>query len=195
MALKQMDRSRQARGRMLERAGHGPQPTVSIILHAEPGLNLRRYGTDEAGGPPVLLVPAPIKRAYIWDLAPEVSVVRRWLEQGYRVYLAEWTPLADADDRDDLGLADYADRLLTACRQAIAADGAQSSARSSPAIRWAASWRQSTAACIRTSCAPPSCSSRRCTSGRNPAASTRWCRPRRTRARSPTPSATCPASS
>jgi polyhydroxyalkanoate synthase len=124
MALKQMDRSRQARGQFLERAGYGPQPTPSTILHAEPGLNLRRYGTGESGGPPVLLVPAPIKRAYIWDMAPEVSVVRRWLEQGYRVYLAEWTPPAEADEPTDPGLADYADRLLTACRLAIAADGA-----------------------------------------------------------------------
>jgi polyhydroxyalkanoate synthase len=123
MALKQMDRSRQARGQMLERAGYGPRPTPSTILHSEPGLNLRRFGPQHAGGPPVLLVPAPIKRAYIWDLAPEVSVVQRWLERGYRVYLAEWAPLNDADQKHDFGLADYADRLLGACRQAIAADG------------------------------------------------------------------------
>jgi polyhydroxyalkanoate synthase len=124
MALKQMDRSRQARGRLLERAGHGPQPTPSTILHSEAGLNLRRYGFDAGDGPPVLLVPAPIKRAYIWDMAPDISVVRRWLEHGYRVYLAEWTPPADEGEDTDLGLADYADRLLTACRQAIVADGA-----------------------------------------------------------------------
>jgi polyhydroxyalkanoate synthase len=127
MALKQMDRSRQERGRMLERAGHGPQPAPSTVIHAEPGLNLRRYGPGDADGPPVLLVPAPIKRAYIWDLAPEVSVVRRWLERGWRVYLAEWTPLAEmgpADGGHQLGLAGYADRLLSHCRQAIAADGA-----------------------------------------------------------------------
>jgi polyhydroxyalkanoate synthase len=84
-ALKQMDRSRQARGQMMERAGYGPRPTPSIVLHREPGLNLRRYGPQAAEGPSVLLVPAPIKRAYIWDLAPEVSVVRRWVEHGYRV--------------------------------------------------------------------------------------------------------------
>ncbi len=120
MALKQMDRSRQERGRMLERAGHGPQPAPSTIVHAEPGLILRRYGPDTAEGPPVLLVPAPIKRAYIWDLAPEVSVVRRWLERGWRVYLAEWAPLTEAGP--DLGLADYAGGLLSHCRQAIAAD-------------------------------------------------------------------------
>lgn len=124
MALKQMDRSRRARGQMLERAGYGPRPTPSTIVHAEPGLKLRRYGPLAAEAPPVLLVPAPIKRSYIWDLAPEVSVVKRWLERGYRVYLADWLPLDDDAGEQDYGLADYADRLLGACRQAIAADGA-----------------------------------------------------------------------
>ncbi len=116
--LKNMDRSRQARGKLLDRAGYGPQETPSTVVHSEPGLNLRRYESDNADGPPVLLVPAPIKRAYIWDLAPENSVVRRWLARGYRVYLAEWTPVAD-DDKD-LGLDDYGDRLLAACQHAIA---------------------------------------------------------------------------
>lgn len=132
MALKQMDRSRQARGQMLDRAGYGPRPTPSTLLHAEPGLKLRRFSPTSAEAAPVLLVPAPIKRAYIWDLAPEVSVVRRWLERGYRVYLAEWSPLDAADGaagdeagrEHDFGLADYADRLLATCREAIAADAA-----------------------------------------------------------------------
>jgi polyhydroxyalkanoate synthase len=134
MALKQMDRSRQARGQMLERAGYGPRTTPSTVVHREPGLKLRRYGAQAAAGPSVLLVPAPIKRAYIWDLAPEVSVVRRWVERGYRVYLAEWEPLADAGHGQDFGLADYAERLLSACRQAIAADGAADGADNKPVI-------------------------------------------------------------
>jgi polyhydroxyalkanoate synthase len=123
MTLKQMDRSRQARGQMMERAGYGPRPTPSTTVHREPGLHLRRYGPQAAEGPSVLLVPAPIKRAYIWDMAPEVSVVRRWVERGYRVYLAEWEALQEADSGQDAGLADYADRLLGACRTAMQADG------------------------------------------------------------------------
>jgi polyhydroxyalkanoate synthase len=120
-ALKDMDRSRQERGRMLDRAGYGPQETPSTVVHAEPGLKLRRYGAND-DGPPVLLVPAPIKRSYIWDLAPEVSVVRRWLERGWRVYLAEWVPLDD--QQADFGLDTYGERLLSACRRAMLADGA-----------------------------------------------------------------------
>ncbi|WP_440962713.1 alpha/beta fold hydrolase [Massilia sp. GER05] len=124
-ALKNMDRSRKARGEMLERVGYGPQQTPSTVLHTEPGLNVRRYGApaDIApnGSPAVLIVPAPIKRPYIWDLAPDISVVRRFLERGYRVYLAEWVALPDTHDH--FGLDDYGDHLLAACRRAIAADG------------------------------------------------------------------------
>lgn len=146
-ALKQMDRSRQARGQMLDRAGYGPRETPSIVLHTEPGLRLRRYAAAEtpadgsagapADKPAVLLVPAPIKRAYIWDLAPGISVVQRWLERGYRVYLAEWVPLgeqhsgagsdadAPSDDDADFSLAGYGDRLLRSCREHIRHDSGQ----------------------------------------------------------------------
>jgi polyhydroxyalkanoate synthase len=122
LALKNMDRIRQARGRMLDQAGFGPVETPYTILHAEPGLKLRKYGQGPGDGQAVLLVPAPIKKAYIWDLAPQVSVVRRWLEQGFQVYLAEWTP----GSGPDFGLDDYADRLLGACQQAIEADSGDS---------------------------------------------------------------------
>lgn len=120
-ALRRMDRGRQARGQLLEQAGYGPRTTPSTVILAEPGIRLHRYAPTDPGGPPVLLVPAPIKRAYIWDLAPAVSVVGRWREAGYRVYLAEWLPTPDGDP--DVGLADYGGRMLAACGRAIAADG------------------------------------------------------------------------
>lgn len=120
-ALKNMDRVRQARGQMLEKLGFGPQETAFTVLHAEPGLTLRKYAQDAQDGPAVLLVPAPIKKAYIWDLVPQVSVVRRWLEKGYQVYLAEWTP----DTGAHFGLDDYGDRLLAASLRAIQADSGE----------------------------------------------------------------------
>lgn len=117
-ALKHMDRMRQARGRLLDQLGYGPQEAPFSVLHAEAGLKLRKYAGGAENGPPVLLVPAPIKKAYIWDLTPQVSVVRRWLEKGFQVYLAEWVP----GTGPHFGLDDYADRLLAACHAAIVAD-------------------------------------------------------------------------
>lgn len=116
--LRHMDRLRQARGKVLEQIGFGPKETPYKTLHTEAGLTLRKYGQDQPDGPAVLLIPAPIKKAYIWDLSPQVSVVRRWLAKGYQVYLAEWTP----DNAPEFGLDDYGDRLLGACQKAIAAD-------------------------------------------------------------------------
>lgn len=121
MALKQMDRMRQARGKMLDRLGFGPQETSYTVLHTEPGLRLRKYEQVSADGRAVLLVPAPIKRAYIWDLLPQVSVVRRWMERGYKVYLAEWLP----ETGPQFGLDEYGERLLASCQQAIREDSGE----------------------------------------------------------------------
>jgi polyhydroxyalkanoate synthase len=122
-ALRNMDRSRQEKGKRLEQAGHGPQETPSTVIFSETGLSLRRYEPAQANGPAVLLVPAPIKRAYIWDLAPDISVVQRWQERGYRVYLAEWLPMPDGDP--DVGLGDYGDRMLSNCQREIQADSGE----------------------------------------------------------------------
>jgi polyhydroxyalkanoate synthase len=65
-------------------------------------------------------VPAPIKRSYIWDLAPDISVVARCLEHGLRVFLAEWTD--PGSDGRELGLEEYADHLLAACVRTIVAE-------------------------------------------------------------------------
>jgi polyhydroxyalkanoate synthase len=75
---------------------------MRLRAYAEPGL-----------GPVLLLVPAPIKRRYIWDLMPGRSVVRRTLAAGFGTYLLEWS---DPDDAGSAacGLEAYADRLLGA---------------------------------------------------------------------------------
>ncbi|WP_019140179.1 alpha/beta fold hydrolase [Noviherbaspirillum massiliense] len=121
MLFARMDKVRQRQGALLDAAGFGPEETPWRSVHAEAGVRLRQYGEASAEGPVLFIVPAPIKRPYIWDLAPEVSVVRRCLAQGMRVYLVEWTPCAKAD----VGLADYGDRLLKLCFDAIAADSGE----------------------------------------------------------------------
>ena len=122
-AFEHMDDIRRRQGDMFDAAGFGPRETPYRVIHAEAGIRLRRYESAADKGPALLIVPAPIKRTYIWDMVPERSVVRRCLDQGMRVYLVEWTPASDAEH--DAGLADYGDRLLRACLAAVVADAGQ----------------------------------------------------------------------
>jgi polyhydroxyalkanoate synthase len=117
--FEQLDRVRRAQGSLLDAIGLGPLEAPYEEIHREPGMALRRYGDAKAGGPLVLVVPAPIKRPYIWDLVPEVSAVRRLLAAGARVLLADWQPAPSA-----FGLAEYADRLLLAGLDAARAERA-----------------------------------------------------------------------
>jgi len=120
--LVQTDVLRRAQGRWLDAAGLGPQETPYRTVAAGPGWRLRRYGaepqTGDAAGPVLLIVPAPIKRAYIWDLCPRVSVVRAALAAGLRVYLLEWVEAAG----HDLGLHACAGRLIPDVAARAAAD-------------------------------------------------------------------------
>jgi polyhydroxyalkanoate synthase len=111
--FEQVDSVRRLQGALLDVAGVGPLETPYSVAHSEPGLALRRYDGGEQNGPTVLIVPAPIKRPYIWDLAPEVSVVRRCVDAGARVFLADWQAAPP-----HFGLDDYAERLIVACLEA-----------------------------------------------------------------------------
>ena len=55
------------------------------------------------------IVAAPIKRPYIWDLAPSVSAIRYCLGAGLHVYLLEWLPNSDRNQND--GLDEYAEAI------------------------------------------------------------------------------------
>lgn len=72
-----LDRLRRQQGALLDALGLGPVEAPYREVFRAPGVSLRRYGSGDESGPLVLIVPAPIKRPYIWDLAPEVSAVRR----------------------------------------------------------------------------------------------------------------------
>ena len=101
-----MDEARRQAGRMLDAAGFGPDEAPWREALRADGVRLRAYG-EPVPGPVLLLVPAPIKRHYVWDLAPGRSVVRRALAAGFNVGLIERTePEGDAADR---GVDDYAD--------------------------------------------------------------------------------------
>jgi polyhydroxyalkanoate synthase subunit PhaC len=116
-----MDEARRQAGRALDTAGLGPQESAYRIVAEMPGARLRAYHDAGGGkGPAVLILPAPFKRPYIWDLLPEVSVVRRCLERDLAVYVLEWT--RPGPDEDGYGLADYAERLPSAAVAAIGSD-------------------------------------------------------------------------
>lgn len=108
--FQRLDQWRRAQGRALECLGLGPQESPFHIVFEQPGLRMRWYGNGTGGKPPLLIVPAPIKQPYIWDLSPESSVVRRALGNQLEVYMIEWTEPV-AGERGP-GLADYAGTML-----------------------------------------------------------------------------------
>lgn len=115
------DRIRQGQGAWLEALGHGPVTTPAREIARAPGMRVLAYGPAPHGGSdaartPVLIVPAPIKRHYIWDLEPEASVVARLLAAGLAVHLIEWLDEAEATG----GLNDYAGRLIEMAVEAVA---------------------------------------------------------------------------
>ncbi len=71
-------------------------------------------------------MPAPIKRPYVWDLVPGASAVRKCVEGGLRVYLMHWE--LPGERERGFGLAEYADRLVLDCLQAIEGQTAEPSA-------------------------------------------------------------------
>lgn len=108
-----LDRYRRWLGDLCDVFGYGPESCPHWELATGTPALLYRYPSTADTGPVVVLVPAPIKSADIWDLAPSVSVVRRYLEAGLRTYLILWPRLTD--DGGCLGLSDYAERMLLGC--------------------------------------------------------------------------------
>ena len=90
--------------------------TPSRVVLERSGVKLHDYGHEE-NRPSLLIIPAPIKKPYIWDLMPSVSVVLACLQARFRVYILEWkeTP----PNGSDSGLAVYADELILECAKAV----------------------------------------------------------------------------
>ena len=61
------------------------------VIASGPYWRLRDYGSHETSQS-LLIVAAPVKRPYIWDLAPSVSAIRYCLREGLHVHLLEWLP-------------------------------------------------------------------------------------------------------
>jgi polyhydroxyalkanoate synthase len=119
----QLDTLRRWQGRILDAAGFGPQQCPPREVLRRPGYNLQAYAPAQGAGPPIVIVPAPIKPAYVWDLAPGSSVVEACLAAGLRPYVVWWDSPAP-----EFGLAAYADRFLAECLDAVAAETGQARA-------------------------------------------------------------------
>jgi len=94
--------------------------TESEVVYEENKLTLHRYEPETVEhGTPIFVVYALVNRPYILDLQPDRSVVRRLLEAGFEVYLVDWGRPSRLDR--SLGLADYVDRYMDNCVDAVCA--------------------------------------------------------------------------
>ena len=82
---------RRAQGDAFGALGLGPNECPYRVVASGSHWRLRDYADCDAS-PSLLIVAAPIKRPYIWDLAPSVSVIRCCLRRHLHVYVLEWVP-------------------------------------------------------------------------------------------------------
>lgn len=115
---------RRAQGDMIAALWLKPAECPFQIIASGPHWRLRDYG-GRAASRSLLIVAAPIKRPYIWDLSPSVSAIRHCLRMNFHVYLLEWSPASR--DTNDKGLKECADAISN-CLASIA----EASRRSKP---------------------------------------------------------------
>ena len=111
---------RRAQGDVVAACGLGPSEHPFQLIASGSYWRLRAYGGDPTS-PSLLVVAAPIKRPYIWDLAPSVSVIRHCLQHGLNVHLLEWVP--DSPGAGSRGLDDCATAIAD-CLRKLASRGA-----------------------------------------------------------------------
>ena len=110
-----IDAFRRMQGDVLGSFGFEPAESAYRIIASGAHWRLRDYDTTYRSGA-VLIVAAPIKRPYIWDLAPAVSGIRHCLAAGLRVYLLEWLPASE--ETCNVGIAECV-RAIVAALEAI----------------------------------------------------------------------------
>jgi hypothetical protein len=108
-----MDILRRSLGNALGAFGLDPDECPYRIVSLGPHWRLRDYGGHDTSLS-LLIVAAPIKRAYIWDLAPSVSAVRYCMREGLHVHLLEWMPVSQRNQNN--GLDEYAEAISVSPR-------------------------------------------------------------------------------
>jgi poly[(R)-3-hydroxyalkanoate] polymerase subunit PhaC len=96
--------------------------TPKDLIHKRGTLNLYHYRplAEEIYRVPVLMVMATTNRGYIFDLAPGQSLVEFLLEQGYDVYLMDWSP--PRPEERHLRLEDYTLDFIPDCVRRVGED-------------------------------------------------------------------------
>ena len=95
---------RRAQGHAFGAFGLDPNECPYQVIASGPFWRLRDY-TKQDTAQSLLIVAAPIKRPYIWDLTPTTSAIRFCLGQGLRVRLLEWLPASRTTGNN--GLTEY----------------------------------------------------------------------------------------
>jgi polyhydroxyalkanoate synthase subunit PhaC len=95
---------RRVQGNVVGALGLDPQESPYQIISSGAYSRLRDYGGDDRSRS-LLIIAAPIKRPYIWDLAPSISAIRFCLHQGFHVQLLEWMPASP--NAGNCGLDEY----------------------------------------------------------------------------------------
>lgn len=75
---------RRAQGDAIGALGLNPDECRHDVIASGPYWRLRAYG-NAGRSRPLLVVVAPIKRLYIWDLPPSTSAIRFCLQQGLEI--------------------------------------------------------------------------------------------------------------
>lgn len=85
--------------------------TPKVEIFSDDGVKLYRYvpATEKQYETPLLVVYALINKPYILDLYPERSVVKKFLDAGFDVYLIKW---GGATIADQFGLSEYIDIFM-----------------------------------------------------------------------------------
>jgi polyhydroxyalkanoate synthase subunit PhaC len=99
--------------------GLGPSESAYRVIASGPYWRLRDYSSRPIS-PSLLVVAAPIKRPYVWDLAPSVSAIDYCLRAGLGVYLLEWLPASR--DTGTTGLCQCA-LAISDCIAKVTAEG------------------------------------------------------------------------
>ena len=103
-----IDILRFAQGEVFGALGLGPNECPYQVIATGPFWRVRDYDRHSTGQS-LLIIAAPIKRPYIWDLAPSASAIRYCLGKGLHVHLLEWLPASRATGNN--GLAEYTEAI------------------------------------------------------------------------------------